>query len=116
MKDKVVEAALLVAATLIVTLLAEFTAVTYTVESEEIPVPVTVLPVEMEEVDDNPVMVVLPAVVVPVTTVITVEYVGVRVGETVGALLGCVLGSGVGEPSSYVGLRVGDAVGSDVGV
>ena len=77
---------------------------TYTVESEEIPVPVTVLPVEMEEVDDNPVTEVLPAVVVPVTTVVTVEYVGVRVGEAVGALLGCVLGSGVGEASSYVGL------------
>lgn len=41
-----------------------------------------------------------PFVVVPLTvvTVVTVRYVGVRVGSTVGALVGAALGLGVGKP------------------
>jgi len=66
------------------------------VDPTETPVVPKEAPVVLETADT----VFDPFVVVPFTivTVVTVRYVGVRVGLTVGALVGAALGLGVGEP------------------
>ena len=71
-----------------------FTAVT--VVPSGMPVPEIKLPMEIDATEVTEVTLALPAVVVPLLTVVTTLYVGRRVGDKVGATEGDAVGLGVG--------------------
>lgn len=82
----------------------------------EMPVPVTCIPSEMDEVEVSTTDVEPEVTIDPAFVTVVVEVTGIPVGAVVGAALGAALGFGVGKPGMYVGILVGETVGATVGL